>query len=248
MHDSIKHQIKKYNTQAKKHNEHYNDKYSQLYRDKFIRNLLFKGKNLKGVYILDAMCASGIETSYLLNKGAKVVGLDISKNNVKEFKKKFKAPCYMRSIHKTGFPKKTFDAVYICGGLHHVLPVLDKVIFEIERILKPNGYFYFMEPNAYTWVNIIRKFWYKIDSRFENDEKAIDYDKTLKPLLSKKFNEIKLNYGGNIAYLLIAQSLALNIPVKYKKHIAPFSFFLENFLTKIPIIPKLFFTSVWRKK
>ena len=44
MHESIKHQIKKYNTQAKKHNEHYNDKFSQLYRDKFIRNLLFKGK------------------------------------------------------------------------------------------------------------------------------------------------------------------------------------------------------------
>ena len=146
MHESIKHQIKKYNTQAKKHNEHYNDKFSQLYRDKFIRNLLFKGKNLKGVYILDAMCASGIETSYLLNKGAKVVGLDISKNNVKEFKKKFKAPCYVRSIHKTGFPKKTFDAIYICGGLHHVLPVLDKVIFEIERILKPNGYLFFIVP------------------------------------------------------------------------------------------------------
>ena len=38
---------------------------------------MFK-ENLKGVYILDAMCASGIETGYLIKQGANVVGLDIS--------------------------------------------------------------------------------------------------------------------------------------------------------------------------
>ena len=37
-------------------------------------------------------------------------------------------------------------------------PLLRETISEIYRILKPGGYFYFIEPNKDTWVNQFSKF------------------------------------------------------------------------------------------
>lgn len=246
MNKSIIDQKKRYDTEATKHAEHYNDKYTQMYRDEFIRSKLFK-ENLKGICILDAMCASGIETGYLLKRGANVVGIDISKKNVEEYVKRWGNQCFLGSIHKTNFSNNKFDAIYICGGLHHVLPLLNETISEIHRILKPGGLFYFVEPNKDTWVNKIRKLWYSIDSKFTDDEEAISYQKTLKPFLSKGFNEKSLNFGGNFAYIIVAQSLTLRIPKKYKKYLQPTAFFLERIFSKLPFVPKLFFTAVWEK-
>lgn len=246
MNKSILDQKKRYDAEATQHSEHYNDEYTQKYRNEFIRAPLFK-KNLKDMYVLDAMCASGIETGYLIQQGANVVGVDISQKNVDEYKKRWDKPCFLNSIHKTNFLDNTFDAIYICGGLHHVLPLLNETISEIHRILKPGGFFYFMEPNKDTWVNKLRKFWYKVDSKFTDDEEAISYQNTLKPFLSKGFKEESLNFGGNIAYIIIGQSLTLGIPQRYKKYLSPISFFLERFFSKLPIIPKLFFSAVWKK-
>ena len=215
MKKSLSDQIKRYDAEASEHSKHYNDKYTQMYRNEFMRAPLFKDK-LKDIYILDAMCASGIETGYLIELGAEVVGVDISKKNAEEYTKRWGKPCYLNSIHKTSFSDNTFDAVYICGGLHHVLPLLRETISEIYRILKPGGYFYFIEPNKDTWVNQLRKIWYKMDNKFTEDEEAISYQNTLKPHLSIGFEEKSLNFGGNIAYIIIGQSLVLRIPQHYK--------------------------------
>lgn len=246
MNKSIIDQIKRYDAEAGDHSKHYNNKYTQMYRNEFMRAPLFKDK-LTGMYTLDAMCASGIETGYLIELGAEVVGLDISKNNVMEYKRKWKRPCYVKSIHKINFPDNTFDAVYINGGLHHVLPLLNETISEVYRILKRGGYFYFMEPNKDTWINKLRKVWYKIDNKFTEEEEAISFKDTLKPFLSLGFAEKSLNFGGNIAYIVIGQSLILRIPQTYKKYLAPVTFFLERVLTKLPFFPKLFFSAVWEK-
>ena len=60
-----------------------------------------------------------------------------------------------------------------------MIPLLNETILEIYRILKPGGLFYFMEPNKDTWVNRFREIWYKIDSKFTDEEEAISYQKTL---------------------------------------------------------------------
>jgi len=246
MKKSLIDQIKRYDAEASVHSKHYNDEYTQMYRNEFMRTPLFKDK-LKNIYILDAMCASGIETGYLIEMGAEVVGLDISKKNVEEYNKRWAKPCHLSSIHKTSFLDNTFDAVYVCGGLHHVLPLLRETVSEIYRILKPGGNFYFLEPNKDTWVNKLREIWYKMDNKFTEDEEAISYQNTLKPFLSIGFEEKSLNFGGNIAYILIGQSLALRIPQHYKKYLAPISFFLERVFSKLPFMPKLFFSAIWKK-
>ena len=87
------------------------------------------------------MCASGIETGYLIKQIANVIGLDISEKNVDEYKRIWGKPCFMNSIHNTKF-WTTLDAIYICGGLHHVLPLLNETMNEIHRILKPGGFLF----------------------------------------------------------------------------------------------------------
>ena len=128
-----------------------------------------------------------------------------------------------------------------------MLPLLNETILEIHRILKPGGLFYFMEPNKDTWVNQIRKLWYRLDDKFADDEEAISYQNTLKTFLSQGFKEKSINFGGNIAYVIILQSLNVGIPQRYKKYLAPTLFFLERIFSKLPFFPKLFFSAVWEK-
>jgi SAM-dependent methyltransferase len=155
-----------YDKKAPDYLKHHGDRYSQAYREKFIRRPLFnididlQGIDLRGKKILDAMSAFGPETGFLIERGADVIGLDISPANARLYEKTWNRQCVVAIIHKSGLPNSFFDIVYICGGLHHILPFLSAALQEIHRLLKPGGYFYFMEPNKDTWLNELRVLWY----------------------------------------------------------------------------------------
>src|SRR6185295_9851013 len=68
---------------------HYGDPCSQEYRRKFIYEPMFKGLDLKGKRVLDALCGSGQATDYLLQNGAHVTGLDISNEAMDSFKRRW---------------------------------------------------------------------------------------------------------------------------------------------------------------
>src|SRR5712692_4960538 len=57
---------------------HYGDPCSQEYRDRFINQPMFAGIDLHGLDVLEAMCSNGQTTEFLLSRGARVTGLDIS--------------------------------------------------------------------------------------------------------------------------------------------------------------------------
>ncbi len=243
----IKKQQERYDTEAALHKSEYQSLSVQKLRDDFIRKPLFL-EELKNKKVLDAMCASGVETSFLLSKGAEVVGLDISPNNAKEFEKLWQRQCVISSIHKTPFESNTFDAVYICGGLHHILPLLEETLCEVSRILKPGGYFYFVEPNKDTWLDLIRRIWYRVSPKFEREESAISYNKTLYPMLVKyKFSERRHFLGGNIAYVLIGQSVHFGFLRPFLRIIHKPLNVIESILNRVPFAPKLFFCSMWQK-
>lgn len=244
--ESLEFQRERYDGEASQYEAHHGDALSQKYRDEFIRNRLFTF-DIENKRILDAMCASGIETGYLIQKGAVVTGLDISPNNAELYEEKWERECAVSSIHATEFPDQSFDVVYIFGGLHHVLPLLDETLKEVHRILKKDGYFIFVEPNKDTWLNRFRMLWYRLDSRFHETEEAISYDQLLRPRLSYGFKEEEVFSGGNVAYLLIAQSLILRVPFHFKKFLYKPLSMAERLLNKLPLMPKLFIAGCWRK-
>ena len=200
--------------------ERYSDRFCVAYREKFIHNPMAGNLDLSGLAVLEAMCGSGQSTEYLLRRGAKVTGLDISRVQVGMLKEKFpRCGAVCGSILQSGFPGSTFDCVFLLGGLHHLHPQADAAVDEIHRILKPGGYFCFTEPHAGSLPDFLRKMWYRWDNFFERSEKAIDLEKLLAKN-SGRFEFIKTQYVGNVAYAFVFQSSVMRIPFWMKRFYA----------------------------
>jgi ubiquinone/menaquinone biosynthesis C-methylase UbiE len=229
---------------------HYSDKYSQKYRTKFYNDPMIGEINLKNLKVLEAMSGSGQTTDYLLAKGAKVTALDISPQVIASFQKKFPdCEAIVGSILNTGFPDEIFDCVVIVGGLHHLHPHVDRVIDEVYRVLKPGGYFCFVEPHTGSLPDIARKLWYKLDKNlFERNEKAVDLQ-DLKSKNMDRFDFISDKYFGNLAYLFVMNSLIFRIPLGFKRYYSDILINLEGFISHFQTKAlSCFMACQWRKK
>lgn len=221
-----------YNAISSKYAEHYGDAWSQKYRYKFINAPMLENIDLSGSHVVDALCGNGETTGYLLDKGAYVTGIDISQKEIERFNKSFPG-CIGKcaSILSTGLESNFYDCVVVVGGLHHLHPNVITAIKEIHRILKIGGYFCFMEPHKNSFPDQVRKFWYQHDSLFAENEAAIDLI-SLKNEFSDKFNFIKEDYKGNLAYLLVLNSLVFRVPLRAKPFYSPFLIKAESIIEK----------------
>jgi SAM-dependent methyltransferase len=242
----IETQRARFDQQASDYSSHHSNPLAQEYRDRFIRPHLFDS-SLEGRRVLDAMCGSGEETGFLLSAGAVVQGLDLSSAFATKYEDQWDLSCKTASITDTGFDDSSFDIVYICGGLHHIRPQLSETIDEVERILKPGGEFAFVEPNHDSWSDAIRRAWYRVDRRFGNDEAAISVDDDLKELFSDRFEEISIHQGGNLAYLLVAQSFIVRTPRRFQEKTAGLLFRLEKLIHGTPLDPRFFVCGRFQK-
>src|SRR5215470_15276894 len=196
-----------YDRIAADYEAHYSDEWSVEYRRRFIYEPMFAGLNLDGMRVLDAMCGSGQTTSYLLAHGASVTGLDISNEVVDTFQSRWtSASVVKRSLLDSGLPDNSFDCVAVVGGLHHIHPNVKAAVREIHRVLKPGGHFCFMEPHSGSLPDIVRRVWYKHDRLFAENEAAVDL-RALKQEFKEKFYFQRVRYRGNIAFLLVLNSL-----------------------------------------
>src|SRR4026209_929592 len=86
---SERQQQEHYDRIAADYETHYSDEWSVEYRRRFIYEPMFAGLDLVGLRVLDAMCGSGQTTSFLLTRGAKVTGLDISNEVIDTFQSRW---------------------------------------------------------------------------------------------------------------------------------------------------------------
>jgi len=63
-----------YDRIAIEYEAHYGDACSQRYRDKFFHQPMFKGMDLSGLQVIEAMCGSGHTTQYLISQGGGLSG------------------------------------------------------------------------------------------------------------------------------------------------------------------------------
>jgi len=222
-----------YDAMASKYAAHHSDVWSQRYRNRFINEPMLEKINLPGSEVVDALCGSGESTGYLLDKGAHVTGVDISQKEIDNFRKSFPM-CIGRcsSILSTGLESNFYDCVVMVAGLHHLHPNVSEGIKEIHRILKPGGFFCFVEPHTGSLPDQVRKLWYRYDSLFAENEGAIDLT-ALKEEFSSKFKFIKEEYKGNIAFLLVFNSLVFRIPSRAKPLYSPLLIGIESIVEKI---------------
>ncbi|MEP6901925.1 MAG: class I SAM-dependent methyltransferase [Actinomycetota bacterium] len=228
---------------------HYNDGFSQKYMEKFVFEPMFKGLDINNKSVLEAMCGGGQTTKYLLNKNARVTGLDISPQQTAHFKKRHReADVICGSILNSGIENETFDIVSVVGGIHHMPPYTRESIAEIHRMLKPGGYFCFMEPHSESVAESFRRAWYKRDSLFAENEAAVNMSE-LRADFKKLFDFKHEHYLGNFGYLLILNSMVFRIPLKLKPLYSPSLMATEAVLNKVFGKPlSCFVVAQWQKK
>ena len=237
-----------YDIIAADYETHYSDEWSSEYRRRFIYEPMFAGLDLEGMKVLDAMCGSGQTTSYLLERGANVTGLDISNEVIDTFQARWtSAGAVKRSLLDSGLAENSFDCVAVVGGLHHIHPNLKAAVREIHRVLKPGGYFCFMEPHTGSLPDVVRRIWYRFDRFFSDNEAAIDVGK-LQQDFGACFELKKVDYLGNFAFLLVLNSLIFRIPPGSKKFFAPLLLKLEPWVNKLQTkLTSCFVVTQWQK-
>jgi SAM-dependent methyltransferase len=222
-----------YNRIASEYEAHYDDPSSRRYREQFIDGPMFGGIDLRGKHVLEAMCGAGLTTEALLARGAEVTGLDISEACIESFRKRWpQCRSVCGSVTRSDFPDESFDAVVVVGGLHHLQPSVDPAIDEIHRVLKPGAWFSFLEPHSGSLPDLFRQQWYKRDHMFEDNEAAIDIDH-LKRKYAKHFVFEREVYCGNLAFLLVYNSLAFRIPLRLKPFYTPALLRVEAMLNRL---------------
>ncbi|MCI0659841.1 MAG: class I SAM-dependent methyltransferase [Acidobacteria bacterium] len=238
-----------YDQIAQEYESHYDDPCSQRYRDQFFHQPIFDGMNLSGMKVIEAMCGSGQTTRYLLSQGALVTGLDISDEGINSFSKRWPECRAVRaSILDSELESDSFDAVVIVMGLHHLHPSVSAAINEIHRILRPGGYLCFAEPHRGSFPDLFRQQWYKHDPLFASNEEAIDLQ-AMKREFASHFSFNRERYFGNIAYLLVLNSMVFRIPLKLKPLYTPALIHLESLVN--PLQGRLFSCFVgcqWQKR
>lgn len=100
--DIQKKQAEHFDNIASLYESHYLDKYSKLYRKKFINQPLLQGIDLTNKKVLELMCGSGSITKELIEQKASVTGLDISQEQINIFKQKWSCEALCASIFSNG--------------------------------------------------------------------------------------------------------------------------------------------------
>lgn len=133
-------------------NKHFSNlKYYSITRQskKFQERLVKKSIN-KNSIVLDFACGNGENAFYAARFAKKVIGIDISKEGIKNCKLNAvdlgldrKCKFLVMDGEKMKFPDNYFDFCVEYGALHHV--DLQIALNEIKRVLKPGGKFVFVE-------------------------------------------------------------------------------------------------------
>jgi hypothetical protein len=89
-----------------------------------------------------------------------------------------------------------------------------------------------MEPHSGSFPDIVRKFWYKHDRFFSENEAAIDLH-AMEEEFRDHFTFKRVEYSGNLAFLLVLNSLIFRIPKRLKPWYSPLLLKVESGIKKL---------------
>ena len=132
--------LEAYELMAEKYNERIDTKPHYAYYDR--PNTLQLFPDVKGKYILDAACGPGKYAELLMQKGAEIIGLDISAKMI-DFAKMRNNNKGKFLVHDLTEPIYMLEDgscdIVLCALAMHYLEDWNFTIKEFYRVLKPNG-------------------------------------------------------------------------------------------------------------
>ena len=112
---------------------------------------------------MDIGCADGTATKFILeqSKADLIIGVDVLQSSVDYAKKRFKSSklkFLMADAEKLPFEKNQFEAVFCLDSIEHFFEP-EKVIREMRRVLKKDGYLVILVHTKSLLFRIIWFFW-----------------------------------------------------------------------------------------
>lgn len=137
--------------------------------------------------VLEIGCGIGVLSSYLAEKYKwEVTGIDLDPEQIKRAKKKHRENKCLKFLEADAlslpFENDEFDLVLSSDALHHMLPDRDKVLDEISRVLRANG-FYVLNDLAFPRFTLFKKWSIPVDeiiNYMKGNNCKIVYDKKSK--------------------------------------------------------------------
>ncbi len=216
------------------HNRH-EPEYAQIYNKYCNDHLLVDVPNDKNKLLLDCGCGTGILLKELSQSFSKVIGLDLSLDNIKKVEHKKVVVANMEDLP---FSVNSFDVVFCRGALHHV-PDFKKALNQISQIICPGGVLVLYEPNDDAlWLRPIRKIFFNLSPKFREGHKAFRSLELIALLKSNSFEIKRLKWLGYIGFPLCVMPDLLPI-IKYlpfKKTIGKILVLLDEVCSNMPLI------------
>lgn len=133
---------KAYNKIATEYNNTFDGKFTRLFKNELISNVILKENDL----VLDVACGTGELLNGLNDKcRIKGIGVDISDEMVKVAKAKYSQFDFIESsCAPLPFKANKFDILTVSASFHH-FPYPDKFVKEAYRVLKSGGKLYIAE-------------------------------------------------------------------------------------------------------
>lgn len=195
-------------------------------------------KNVESKSILEVGCGTGGNLKYLFKQFNRLVGIDNDSYALELAKKKLveKADIKFGDANNLLFPPNTFDCVALLDTLYHVkINNPSKVLSDVYRILKPNGYllisdgaFNFLAGRHSQAVNSARRF---------TKNKLVTY------LNDADYRIIKTSYWGFSLFFLLFFKRTL-----FERIIKPKNDENKLDLISIPIIDSLLYFTLYCEK
>ncbi|MCM8800340.1 MAG: class I SAM-dependent methyltransferase, partial [Candidatus Omnitrophica bacterium] len=155
---------------------------------------IFKIKQPKNYKLLDIGCGKGERLKFFKDLGFSVLGLEVS-DTVDYAREHFNLEIIKKDIYQADFEDNSFDIVTLFNVLEHIHNP-NKLLKEIYRILKDNGFLVIQIPNTDSLqFKIFKKRWITFD--IPRDLFYFNI-KQLKYLLERqRFNLIKISFNDS---------------------------------------------------
>ncbi|MDJ0715400.1 MAG: bifunctional 2-polyprenyl-6-hydroxyphenol methylase/3-demethylubiquinol 3-O-methyltransferase UbiG [Prochloraceae cyanobacterium] len=171
--------------------------------------------NWDGLKVLDVGCGGGFTCEFLAARGAIVSGIDQSQNCIakaREHAQKNSLTIEYKNSESENLPYEdsSFDAVICVDVLEHVSD-LKQSILEIDRVLKPGGFFGFDTINR-TFKSKLIMIWLLEDILRQIPQGIHDWEKFIKPEeLTQLLQENNLGKIDIKGFNIFGESLLDNI-------------------------------------
>lgn len=238
--DVKRREIKLHERLKDEYGKRYGSQFARIYQTHWNGEIIDFMESVESAAVLDCGCGNGVLLEDMKKRFPASFGMDISHEMLKSSRLFLEG----KHILSTGdtealpFRDETFDFVVCRGSLHHV-PVPEKGLKEIWRVLKKGGSLIISEPCADSLLlRLPRKLFIKKSDRFEDSHRSFTSRELFHMLRGAGFSIQKKKKFGFLAFPLCGMSDILPIMkfLPFNKVITRLLIFVDKALASIPLV------------